>query len=88
MASASVSCAARDRARTDRPEATSGSTMTGIAIITRPDNFGLVMTIMAIAPMNMKKLRSATEADAPKAVFICVVSAVRRDTSSPMRALS
>ena len=36
----------------------------------------------------MKKLRKATEAEAPKAVFICVVSAVSRDTNSPMRALS
>jgi hypothetical protein len=43
---------------------------------------------MMIAPMNMKKLRSATDAEAPKADFICVVSAVRRDTSSPTRALS
>ncbi len=36
----------------------------------------------------MKKLRSATEAEAPKAAFNCVVSAVRRDSNSPIRALS
>ena len=36
----------------------------------------------------MKKLRSAIEADEPKAALIWVVSAVRRETSSPVRALS
>ena len=43
---------------------------------------------MPMAPMNMKKLRSAVEAEEPKADFICVVSAVRRDTSSPDWAVS
>jgi hypothetical protein len=43
---------------------------------------------MAMAPTNMNRLRKATEAEEPKADFICVVSAVRRDTSSPVRAVS
>ncbi len=42
LASASVSCASRERPRTERPEAISGSTMIGMAISTRPDSFGLV----------------------------------------------
>jgi hypothetical protein len=42
----------------------------------------------ATEPTNMKRLRKAMDAEAPKAALICVVSAVRRDTSSPVRALS
>ena len=38
---------------------------------------------MAAAPMKRTKLRSATEALAPKADLIWVVSAVRRETISP-----
>ena len=52
MASASVSCALRDSRRTQRPNATSGITISGIASSTKPDSFGLVITIMAVAPMN------------------------------------
>ena len=44
---------------------------------------GLVTTIIATAPTNSTRLRSATEALAPKADLICVVSAVRRETISP-----
>jgi hypothetical protein len=36
--------------------------------------------------MNMKRLRKAIEAGA-EAALICVVSAVRRDTGSPVRAV-
>ena len=36
----------------------------------------------------MKRLRSAIDAEEPKAALICVVSAVRREMSSPVRALS
>ena len=41
-------------------------------------------TIIAIAPTNMKRLRSAIDADEPKVALSWVVSAVRRDTSSPV----
>ncbi len=41
-------------------------------------------TIIATAPMNMKKLRSAIDADEPKVALSWVVSAVRRETSSPV----
>ena len=87
-ASASVSCARRERLRTSRPEPISGKTMIGMATSTRPDSFGLDSTISAMAPTNMKRLRNRIEAEAPKADFSCVVSAVRRDTSSPTRAES
>ena len=78
----------RDSRRTQRPNATSGITINGIASSTKPDSFGLVITIMAVAPMNSIKLRSAIDTDAPTAALICVVSAVSRDTSSPERAES
>ena len=78
----------RDSRRTQRPNATSGITITGIASSTNSESFGLVITIMVVAPMNSIKLRSAIDTDAPTADFICVVSAVSRDTSSPLRAES
>ncbi len=83
-----MSCARRDLRRTERPKATSGSTMTGMATMTRPESFGLVNTIMASAPMPRMALRSATDAVAPTADLICVVSAVSRDTISPDCTLS
>jgi len=55
---------------------------------TRPDNRGLVITIMMVAPTNSMKLRSAIETEAPTADLICVVSAVSREISSPERAES
>ena len=66
VASARRSWARRERRPTDRPESTSGSTITGIATSTRPDSFGLDTTIMAMAPTNRNRLRSATEAEEPK----------------------
>ena len=83
MASASVSWALRDSRRTQRPNATSGSTISGIASSTKPDSRGLVITIIAVAPMNSIRLRSAIETEAPTADLICVVSAVSREISSP-----
>jgi hypothetical protein len=62
--------------------------MTGIAASASPASLGLVATIITTAPMNMKILRSATEAEEPKADLSSVVSAVRRDRSSPVFAVS
>ncbi len=45
-------------------------------------------TIMAAAPKNMSKLRSAIDTEAPTADLIWVVSAVSREISSPERAES
>src|SRR3978361_1474006 len=77
--------ALRGTRRTQRPNATSGITMTGIASSTKPDSFGLVITIMVAAPRNSITLRSAIDTEAPTADLIWVVSAVSRDTSSPER---
>ena len=43
---------------------------------------------MVTEPRNSTRLRSATDSDEPTADLICVVSAVSRDVSSPVRAVS
>ncbi len=48
---------------------------------TNSDSRGLVTTIMAAAPTNSTRLRSATDTEAPTADLICVVSAVSREVS-------
>ena len=88
VASASVSWALRDKRRTQRPNATKGNTISGIARRTKPESRGLVITIIAVAPTNSITLRSAVDTDAPTADLIWVVSAVRREISSPLRAES
>jgi hypothetical protein len=55
---------------------------------TSPDSHRLVTAIMIAAPANSTRLRSAIDADAPKADLICVVSAVSRDAISPTRCVS
>src|SRR4029077_7673592 len=77
--------ALRDSRRTHRPNATSGSTISGMASSTRPESLGLVITIIAVAPTNSIKLRNAIETEAPEAHLIWVVAAVRREISSPLR---
>ena len=59
-----------------------------MAASTKPDSFGLVITIMVAEPRNSTTLRSATDTDEPTADLICVVSAVSREVSSPVRAVS
>ena len=87
-ASASVSCAMRERSRTPRAASTNGSTMSGMAMRTRLDSLGLETVIITSAPIKSTMLRSAMEALAPKADLISVVSAVRRETISPALAVS
>jgi len=62
--------------------------MIGIAPSTNRDKRGLVTTIMAAPPRKSSKLRNAIETEAPTADLICVVSAVSRETISPVRAVS
>ena len=70
--------------RTERPKPTSGNTISGMAPSTNPDSFGLVATIMIEAPRNSTRLRSAIDTDAPTAALIWVVSAVSRESNSPL----
>ncbi len=83
-----MSCAARERLRTVRPEATSGSTTAGMMTKTKAESLADVANISASDPTKRKRLRSSTEAEAPKVDFSWVVSAVSREISSPTRALS
>ena len=62
--------------------------MTGMAASTNSDSRSLVTTIMVAAPPNRTRLRRATESAVPTAALICVVSAVRREISSPLLATS
>ena len=59
-----------------------------MASSTKPESRGLVNTIIAVAPTNSMKLRSAIDTDAPTADLIWVVSAVSREINSPLRAES
>ena len=62
--------------------------MIGIAASTKAESHGLDTTIITVAPTNSTKLRSAIEMDVPAAALIWVVSAVRREMSSPVLASS
>ncbi len=55
---------------------------------TNSDSRGLVTTIMMAPPKNSTRLRSAIDTEAPTADLIWVVSAVSRDTISPVLAES
>ncbi len=57
--------------------------MKGMAMSTASDNFGLVTTIMMMAPISTSALRSACEMAVLAAALTWVVSAVRRDITSP-----
>ena len=59
-----------------------------MAASTNSDRRGLVTTIMVAAPTNSTKLRSATDTAEPTAALIWVVSAVSRDTISPVFTIS
>ena len=53
---------------------------------TKAESRGLVTTIMAVAPTNITMLRSATDIEEPTAALTWVVSAVRREITSPVLA--
>ena len=59
-----------------------------MAASTSADDSSARAGVSAVAPTNMNRLRRAIEADEPNAALIWVVSAVRRETNSPVRALS
>ncbi len=82
------SCAARDRPRTRRPMRMMDISTTGTLRKASAVSLGLVTAIMRKAPMAMTMLRRAKEADEPTTVCTSVVSPVRRESSSPVRALS
>ena len=62
--------------------------MNGIASSAKAESLGLVTTIMMMAPIISTRLRSAVAAVVENAALIWVVSAVSRDTTSPVRCTS
>ena len=62
--------------------------MTGMTTSTSPESRGLVTTIMMLPPTNSTRLRNAIDTEAPTVALICVVSAVNRDNTSPLLAVS
>ena len=86
--SAKRSCESRDSFRTRRPNRTIASTTSGTPTRHKPASLGLVTIIITIAPSAMTRLRSANEAEEPTTTWISVVSAVRRDSTSPVRVVS
>ena len=88
LVSAILSWLLRLRLLTQRPNRISGTITSATAPSTRADSLGLVTNIIAKPPINVTALRAATEAEEPITVWISVVSAVSRDSTSPVRVTS
>ena len=82
------SCDSRESFRTRRPNRMIGSTTSGTPKRHSAASFGLVTIIMMMAPMPITMLRNAKDADEPTTTWISVVSAVSRDSTSPVRVVS
>ena len=78
----------RERPRTRRPKPMMGATIKGTPMKQSAASLGLVTIIITTAPVAITRLRSATEADDPTTVCTSVVSAVSRDSTSPVRVVS
>src|SRR4029077_2704185 len=78
----------RLKVRTQRPNNRSGIITRTTAPITSKVSLTLVTNIKIKPPTNMTKLRAATDAEEPTTVWINVVSALRRESTSPVRVTS
>ncbi|MEJ1967347.1 MAG: hypothetical protein WDN03_01730 [Rhizomicrobium sp.] len=88
LVSAMRSWLLRLKVRTQRPNSISGIITSTTAAVTRSVSFTLVTNISTSPPANITMLRAATEAEEPTTVWISVVSAVSRDSTSPVRVTS
>ena len=88
LESATRSWLARDRRRTLRPIHMVGSTTINTAASAADITTGLVHTSMASAPRPSTALRRPSENDEPMTVCTKVVSAVRRESTSPVCVVS
>ena len=86
--SAMRSCATRDRVRSRRENSARGTTTNGTTPTTTRDSAGLVTTSMARAPTSSTMLRSHWLTAEPARACSTAVSAIRRDSTSPVRAVS
>ena len=82
------SCESRDSLRTRRPNQTIGSTTAASSTMMIDDSLTLVTNSIASPPTNSRTLRSAIEMLVPTTAWISVVSAVRRDNTSPLWVVS
>ena len=88
LASATRSCESRERRRTRRPSIKSGPTISGISTTIINVNLGLVATSITSEPMSVSAERSEIEMPTPEIDCTSVVSAVSRDSTSPVRVTS
>ena len=88
LASATRSCESRDKRRTRRPSISSGPTISGIATTIIKVSVGLVATSSTSEPSSVSVERSEIEMPTPEIDCTSVVSAVRRDSTSPVRVTS
>ena len=86
--SAMESWLTRESLRTQRPKISIGTITASTAATTRSASLKLVTNIRASPPVSVTRLRIAIEAEDPTTVWIRVVSAVRRDSTSPVRVTS
>jgi hypothetical protein len=82
---ATRACVSRDNARTRRPNTTIGTTTTGTTRQASAVSQGEVTSIIRMPPTTVSALRAAIEVEEPSTPWITVVSAVRRETISPVR---
>ncbi len=85
LASATRSWLARDIFWMRRPPITIGSTASGIPSTAHAASFGLVTNSITSEPTTVTLLRSATDMLEPTTLRSNSASAVRRETSSPLR---
>ena len=88
LASATRSCESRDRRRTRRPSISSGPTISGISTTIISVSIGLVATSITSEPSSVSVERSVIEMPTPEIDCTSVVSAVSRDSTSPVRVTS
>ena len=88
LESARRSWLARDSLRTRRPNQAIGSTTSARITSTCAITSGLVQTSMARAPTPITALRRPIDSDEPTTVCTRVVSAVSRDSTSPVCVVS
>ena len=88
LVSATVSWLLRLKVRIQRPNRISGIITSGTPASTSMVSFRLVKNSMISAPISITRLRNATDAEEPITVWIRVVSAVRRESTSPVRVCS
>ncbi len=87
-ASAMRSCESRESLRTRRPKRTIGSTTAASKTTMIDVSLALVANSIASPPAKSRMLRSAIEMLVPTTAWISVVSAVSRDSTSPLRVVS